>query len=145
MFKTILVPTDGSDLSKKAAEFAVQFAQQSGARIVALAVAEPYPFDPLPEAGAASFSTVYGDRTRGLATLYVKEIADAARAANVPCEPVVTVSSSPHEEIIDTAARLNCDAIFMASHGRKGLNKLLLGSQTQRVLAHAALPVLVLR
>lgn len=145
MFKTILVPTDGSELSKKAADFAVHFAQESGARMIALAVADPYPFDQVREGDAASLTNVYEERMRGPASLYVSEIADAARVSNVPCEPVVTVSLSPHEEIINVASRLHCDAIFIASHGRRGLDKLLLGSVTTKVLAHSTIPVLVLR
>jgi nucleotide-binding universal stress UspA family protein len=145
MFQKILVPTDGSKLATKAVDFAIRFAQKSGSKVVGLCVAEPYPYDLRPESGAASYANIYGDRMRELAISHVDAIAEAARAAGVPCETHVTVSFSPHDEIVKAVAQFHCDAIFMASHGRKGLDKLLLGSETQKVLAHATVPVLVLR
>jgi nucleotide-binding universal stress UspA family protein len=75
----------------------------------------------------------------------VSKVAAAARAAGVPCETVTSMAGSPYEAIVDAAQKHGCDAIVMASHGRKGLNKLFLGSETQKVLAHTNLPVLVLR
>ncbi len=145
MFKKILVPTDGSPLSEKAVDCAVRFARKTGAGLVGISVAEPYAPNALPESAAASFSNPYGERMRALATRNVAAIAHAAQAAGVPCETLVTVSFSPQDEIIKAAAQHGCDAIFMASHGRKGLDKLLLGSETQKVLTHTKIPVLVLR
>ena len=88
---------------------------------------------------------VYEDHMRELAHSHVKKIEDAAAIANVPCDTSIALSYNPSEEIVRTAEKFNCDAIFMASHGRKGLSKLFLGSETQKVLAHTTLPVLVLR
>ncbi len=145
MFKTILVPTDGSPLSDKAINAALEFAQISGSKIIGLSVAEPYPFTPLYQDAGAADGTIYEEKMREVAQLHVQKIVDAAKEAHVPCETIVTQSFSPYEEILTAAKKFGCDVIFMASHGRKGLNKLFVGSETQKVLAHTTLPVLVFR
>lgn len=145
MFKSILVPTDGSPLADKAIDAAIEFARANGARIVGLSVAEPYRFAPLAESSMTLDPELYEMNMRELAQQHVQRILDAANKANVQCETVVKQSFSPYEEIIDIAEKYNCDVIFMASHGRKGLNRLFAGSETQRVLAHSTIPVLVLR
>jgi len=145
MFKTILLPTDGSDRSKKAIDTAIEYAQMCGAKIYGISVAEPYPFTPLAESAMAIDPTVYEDNVRNLAQQHVNQISAAARIAGVPCEVSIVLSFSPDEEIINAAKRYNCDVIFMASHGRSGLSRLFLGSKTQKVLAHSTIPVLVLR
>jgi len=145
MFKTILVPTDGSELSDKPIKAAIEMAQLTDGRIVAMTVAEPYPFTPLYQSAAVADATIYEDRMRMVAQGHLQRIADAAREAGVPCETVIAQSFSPFEEIIATARQHGCDVIFMASHGRKGLNRLFIGSETQKVLAHTDIPVLVFR
>lgn len=145
MFKTILVPTDGSPLSDKAVRAALEFARQVDGKIIAVSVAEPYPFTPLSESTFTPDVNVYEGKMRELAQLNVGKIADAAKAANVPCEASIALSFSPYDEIVKAADKFGCDVIFMASHGRKGLNKLFLGSETQKVLAHSTLPVMVFR
>ncbi|MGB6054493.1 MAG: universal stress protein [Burkholderiaceae bacterium] len=145
MFKTILVPTDGSDLSAKAIDTAVDFAKASGGKIIGLSVAEPYPFTPLAEGAMAADPGIYEESMLAMARQNVQQIADAAAAAGVPCEVLATQSFSPSEEIVNTAKKYGCDAIFMSSHGRKGLSKLFVASETQKVLAHSTVPVLVLR
>lgn len=145
MFRTILVPTDGSELSDKPVTAAIEYAQALGSKIVALTVAEPYPFAPLYQSTNVSDATAYEDRTREAAQARVGRVTDAARAVGVECESVVAQSFSPSQEILAAAKKFGCDAIFMASHGRKGLNKLFLGSETQKVLAHTELPVMVFR
>jgi nucleotide-binding universal stress UspA family protein len=145
MFKTILVPTDGSPLSDKAINAAIEFSQLVNGKIVALSVAEPYPFSPLHESASAIEATNYDDQMRMRAQQIVDKVALAAKEKNVACETSVALSFSPYEEIIRAAQKFNCDAVFMASHGRKGLNKLFLGSETQKVLAHSTIPVLVYR
>jgi nucleotide-binding universal stress UspA family protein len=145
MFKTILLPTDGSDLSRKAIETAIEYAQLSGAKIHGISVAEPYPFTPLAESAMAIDPTIYEKNVRDLAQQYVNKISDAARVAGIECAVSVVLSFSPDEEIINAAKKFNCDVIFMASHGRSGLSRLFLGSKTQKVLAHSTIPVLVLR
>lgn len=143
MFQRILVPTDGSALAEKAVAGALEFAREYGCELVALSVAEPYPFAPLSEMAITDEREAYEERARAAAAYFVDKAAQAARDMNVPCETVVGQSFAPHAEILDTAKKHHCDAIFIASHGRKGLRKLLLGSETQKVLAHADIPVLV--
>ncbi|RXZ34054.1 universal stress protein [Oxalobacteraceae bacterium CAVE-383] len=145
MFKTILLPTDGSDLSAKAIDTAIEYAQLCGTKIYGISVAEPYPFTPLAESAMSIDPSSYEENVCNLARQHVNKIADAARIAGVPCEVSIVLSFSPDEEIINAARKYNCDAIFMASHGRSGLSRLFLGSKTQKVLAHSTIPVLVLR
>jgi len=145
MFKCILVPTDGSPLSDKAVNAAMEFAKEQGAKVVALSVAEPYPFSPLSEVAFTDERRVYEEKAREVAEQHVQKVQAAANAMNVPCETVVTQSFSPFEEIINAANMHGCDVIFMASHGRKGLSKLFIGSETQKVLANSTIPVMVFR
>lgn len=145
MYKRILVPTDGSDLSEQATSAAIDFARLCGAEIVAFSVAEPYPLMPATEGGLVIDE---GYETRALqeaALQYVDKVADAARRAGVHCITATAMSMVPHEEIIHAANEHQCDLIFMASHGRRGLSKLLAGSVTQNVLVHSSIPVMVLR
>jgi nucleotide-binding universal stress UspA family protein len=145
MYKTILVPTDGSALSDKAIRTAVEFAQLTGACLVGVSVAEPYPYSPMSEGAITIDASAYQEKMTDIAKLNVQKIADAASAANVICETHVRQSFSPYEDIIDVANLQGCDIVIMASHGRTGLNKLFLGSETQKVMAHSMLPVLVIR
>ncbi len=145
MFKTILLPSDGSEMSKAAAVAAIELARTLGASLVAMSVAEPYPYSPYVEFGAVIDVQLYADAMQALAHARVQEIAAAAAAKGVPCTTHVSTSFSPSDEIVDMAQLYKCDLIFMATHGHGGLQRLLLGSQTQRVLAHATMPVLVFR
>lgn len=144
MFKKILIPTDGSPLSDKAINAAVEFAQKMGCELLVLSVAEPYIYVGLME-GAGVFPTNPDDKIAELAQQRLNKVEAAILDQGVSCKTIVSVAPSPYEEIIRVAEEQKCDAIFMASHGRKGLNKLFLGSETQKVLAHTTLPVLVLR
>lgn len=147
MFKKILVPTDGSPLSDKAIDAAIEFAQAMNSELVTLCVAEPYVYSALVE-GAGVFpmdATAYDVKAQEIAQHNVDKAASAARAKGVACKTTVALSFSPYEEIVRTAENQACDVIFMASHGRKGLNKLFVGSETQKVLAHSTIPVLVFR
>lgn len=145
MFKTILVPTDGSPLADQAIKAAIEFAQSNGGKIVGLSVAEPYPYAPLTDGTVTVDAHGYEAKMREMAQTHVQKIADAATAANVPCETCVRQSFSPYEEIISVANEYQCEIIFMSSHGRKGLTRLFVGSETQKVLAHSTIPVLVFR
>jgi nucleotide-binding universal stress UspA family protein len=144
MFKRILVPTDGSTLADQAVPMAIEFARAHGGELVAISVAQPYP------AMAAEAAVVMDMQTESqlvlqLAQENVDKVAHLAQAAGVACKTVIALSFVPHEEIIKAAQDNQCDAIFMASHGRHGLSKLLAGSVTQNVLAYSNFPVLVLR
>lgn len=145
MFKKILVPTDGSPLAEKAVKAAIEFARSGGASIVAVSVAEPYPYSPIGETAFAPDLAEYEEKALEQAKRNVERVASAAQEASVPCETQTMQSFNPYEEIIKTAEKSGCDVIFMASHGRKGLNRLFVGSETQKVLAHSTLPVLVFR
>lgn len=151
MFRHLLVPTDGSTLSEQTVERAVSFAREGGARITFVYV-QPEMFGP-------GNVALYGDgvvinpgwneeivRSNKVFAAHVLEEARAkAEAAGVPCTGETLVSSLIYEAIVSTATRNGCDLIFMASHGRRGLAGFLLGSETQRVLTHSTIPVLVYR
>jgi len=145
MFKKILLATDGSALSEKAVQAAFSFAAAQGASVVGLAVAEIYPFMLMPEAGAMVDLSIYEELQDKSAQQAIERLKAMATTAKVPCETLSTRGVHPYEEIINTARDKGCDLIWMGSHGRKGLDRLLLGSQAQRVLSHATLPVMVYR
>jgi nucleotide-binding universal stress UspA family protein len=145
MFKTILVPTDGSPPAEKAAAAAVKFAQETGGKIIGISVAEPHPSALLSDSDFFGSSHDFRQKAHDLAKEHVEKIAVAASAANVPCETIAVHSARPDQEILDAAKKYNCDLIFMAAHGRKGWAGLFVGSETQKVLAHATIPVLVFR
>lgn len=145
MYKKILVPTDGSELSDEAAAAAINFAKLCHAEIVALSVAEPYPLMPAAEGAMVVDTGFEADTLLGMARENADKVAADARAAGLKCTALTVFSVVPHEEIIRTANEQGCDLIFMASHGRRGLSKLLAGSVTQNVLAYSSIPVMVLR
>lgn len=144
MFTRILVPTDGSELSIKAARGAIQMAKHLNARIVGMTVVEPYAYTTLSEYRPESAGE-YEQGADAMARERLAPIESEAKAAGVAVETTVARSFSPFEAIIDIAKRRQCDAIFMASHGRKGLSAILLGSETQKVLTHSTIPVMVYR
>lgn len=145
MFKKILVPTDGSELSGKAVQAAVDFARSTGAALEVLSVAEPYPYSPIGETAFVPDLAEYEKQALDAARNVVGKVAILAEQAGVTVETHLAQSFNPYEEIVKVAEKSGCDAIFMASHGRKGLNRLFIGSETQKVLAHTTLPVLVFR
>ena len=139
MYKRILVPTDGSERSVKAVEGAARFARPLGATLVVMTVVEPYSYTNLAEYRPESIEQ-YDE---------AEERLEAARkiavAAGVEVKTVMVKSFSPAEAIIEQAEKNGCDIIFMASHGRKGIAAVLLGSETQKVLTHSHFPVMVYR
>jgi nucleotide-binding universal stress UspA family protein len=145
MFKTILVPTDGSPSATTAAMAAINFARETGGKVVAISVAEPHPSPLLSDSDFFGTTHRFNEKSHDLAKEYVGAVELAARAADVPCETVAVHSFRPDEEIVNAAKKFNCDLIFMASHGRKGWTGLFAGAETQKVLAHAAISVLVFR
>ena len=145
MFKSILLPTDGSQLSERATQTAIEFAKIHGARITAVSVVQPLPYVPLADAAIMPDAGAFDREVRRNVQAHLDKVLAAASAAGVECDAVLGEANSPYEVIVKTAEERHCDIILMASHGRKGLNKLFLGSETQKVLAHTHLPVLVLR
>jgi nucleotide-binding universal stress UspA family protein len=147
MFKHILIPTDGSELSDKAIKNGVAFARAVGAKITGLHV--------IP----ATMPIYYGDMTwidakidqklreaaRAQGSKHLDRVEATARSAKVECERVLVEADMVWQTIIDTAAAKRCDLILMAAHGRRGLAAVVLGSETNRVLVHSKIPVLVYR
>jgi nucleotide-binding universal stress UspA family protein len=144
MFKRILVPTDGSDLSDKAIAAAIDLARTLNASVIGMTTLEPYSYSNLSEYRPETLDD-YEARMDQAGAERLGRVADAAARAGVSVETVSVKSFSPYEAIIDTAKDKNCDLIVMASHGRRGLNAVLLGSETQKVLTHSSIPVMVYR
>lgn len=144
MYKRILVPTDGSERSVKAVEGAARFARPLGATLVVMTVVEPYSYTNLAEYRPESIEQ-YDERVTAEAEERLEAARKIAVAAGVEVKTVMVKSFSPAEAIIEQAEKNGCDIIFMASHGRKGIAAVLLGSKTQKVLTHSHFPVMVYR
>lgn len=144
MFKKILLPTDGSDLSSKAIGAGLEFAKALKASVVGVTVVEPYSYSNLSEYRPETLDD-YEQRMMKAAAERLGKVADAAAKAGIPFETATMKSFSPYEAIIEVAKEKGCDVIFMASHGRRGLSAVLLGSETQKVLTHSTIPVMVFR
>ena len=147
MFKHILLPTDGSNLSSKAVKRGIEFARKIRARVTALHVVPE--FKAFADEGFAPLSPALKkrleDEARSRASKMLEAVARHARSRKVRCTTLNVASDSPYQEIIATARKKKCDLIMMASHGRRGLSSLLLGSETAKVLLHSKVPVLVVR
>jgi nucleotide-binding universal stress UspA family protein len=145
MFKHLLVPTDGSELSETAIKAAVQFAKSINAKVTG--------FHAMPKFHVLAYGPEivmdtreeFARDCRAHADRSLAVIVRAAKAADVPCETVLQTTDYPYEAIIATAKEMGCDLIMMASHGRRGVEAFLLGSETQKVLTHSKIPVLVFR
>jgi nucleotide-binding universal stress UspA family protein len=141
MYKHILIPTDGSDLSYDAIEHGIALAKAVGARVTALTVTEPFyvsAFEP-------SMVEQYKKHIAALATKHLDAAKNAASASGVPCETMRLEHEQPFQAIIDAAESQGCDVIVMASHGRRGISAIVLGSETVKVLTHSPIPVIVVR
>ncbi|MDR3054734.1 MAG: universal stress protein [Zoogloeaceae bacterium] len=147
MFKHILVPTDGSELSRNTTVRAVSFAKESGARITAFFAKPEYPVTYFGEGALIDPTTPekFSEMADQQAAEVLAFITSECEKAGVPCQTVSASSDVPYEAIIHAAEENACDLIFMASHGRKGISGLLLGSETNKVLTHSKIPVLVYR
>jgi nucleotide-binding universal stress UspA family protein len=145
MFKRILIPTDGSPIANKAVNAGIQFAKDLGARVIGYYAIEPLPTHIAGEGFLIHKSGPLQQRVREIGERHVEKMAKVAKAAGVPFSAAVAVAETPYEGIIDAARKHKCDAIFMASHGRRGLAGGLMGSVTHRVLTHSKLPVLIYR
>ena len=147
MFKHILVPTDGSALSDSTVARAVSFAKETGARITFFYSQPDFPMPIYGERALIDPTTPeqFAKSAASEAEAILSKARGAAEAAGVACDSDTAVNEVPYEAIIDAADRHGCDLIFMASHGRRGIAGLLLGSETQKVLTHSKTPVLVYR
>lgn len=132
MFHRILFPTDGSELSGKALRTALQLAQLTGAMLQALSVKEPFPFSAISELQPVPPQDYY-DKQQRIADERIGAVAQAAAAAGVACEGHTMEALHPWEAILEHARFQRCDLVVMGSHGRRGINALLLGSETHQV------------
>ena len=147
MYKHILIPTDGSPASRAAIAAGVRLARALGARVTgvfAAPAATPLVYRDLLPVGYAT-PRKNAAMIKRAAARHLAAVERAAKAARVRCECVSVTNDFPADAILSLARRRGCDLIFMAPHGRRGLRRLLLGSETQKVLAHAGIPVLVHR
>ncbi len=144
MYKRILFPTDGSDITAKALQTAIGMAKLCGAEIMTLAVMEPFPYSAISEMQPVPPQEFF-DAQQRVASARVKAVMEATQAAGVTCQGATVESTHAWEAILDHAKAQACDLVVMASHGRRGVSALLLGSETQKVLTHSTLPVLVVR
>jgi len=145
MFKHLLLPTDGSAASESAIRQAMEFAKATGARVTGFhAMPEFHTFTANPDMLEDTREQFEKDREQQ-AHKFLAWIEAAAREASVPCEVMYQPAEHPYEAIINFAGERGCDLIAMASHGRRGMKGLLMGSETQKVLTHSKIPVLVYR
>lgn len=146
MFKNILIPTDGSELSQRAVRMGVDLAKLHGARITGIHVIPDYhlliayegAFDPVTEERIE-------EEAKTRAENYLAFVRRCAEEAGVPCDTVCETSDHPYDAILKTSETRRCDLILMTSHGRKGIVAVLLGSETRKVLTHSKIPVLIVR
>jgi nucleotide-binding universal stress UspA family protein len=144
MFKRILVPTDGSEISAKAVDTAIGLARIHGSTIYALSVKEPFPYSAVSEMQPTPPQAFFDAQER-IASSRVRAVQASAEVADLPCEAHTVEAIHSWEAIIEHAEKNQCDLVVMASHGRRGMQALLLGSETQKVLTHSKIPVLVVR
>ena len=145
MFKQILLPTDGSELSTRAVLAGVAFAQEIGAEVVGMTALPDFHTFTSNADMIESTEDEYLAASEARASKQLAVVADAARQAGVACKTILVRSDQPYEAILHAARQHGCDLIIMASHGRRGLSGVLLGSETQKVLVHSAIPVMVYR
>ena len=145
MFKNILVPTDGSELSARAAKLAITLAKTTGSEITAFHVAPPYTFRVYEEYIPSNFVTTaqYEENVRKVAERHLGAIKKLADDAGVSFDAQYTKSDFPAHAIVEAAEKYGCDSIVMGSHGRGAVGSILLGSETVKVLASSKLPVVV--
>jgi len=145
MYKHILIPTDGSSLSRKAIEHGIALAKSINAKVTAVTVTVPFHVFAIEPGMLTNTAEQYEKHVAALATKDLNVAKEAAKTAGISCDAVSVEHVHPYRAIIDTAAQKSCDLIVMASHGRRGISAVLLGSETAKVLTHSAVPVLVVR
>jgi nucleotide-binding universal stress UspA family protein len=145
MFKHVLIPTDGSELAEEAVEKGLAFARSAGAKVTFVTVAEPFHIFSGETAQLESTRAEYERHASEHAKAILARAEAKAAAAGVPAGTVELADDHPYDAIIRAAERAGCDLIAMASHGRRGLSAVVLGSQTVKVLTHTRIPVLVFR
>jgi nucleotide-binding universal stress UspA family protein len=145
MYRNILIPTDGSDLSNRAIRQGAALAKAINAKLTGITVRTPFHVFAADPETITDTPETYKKRTSAAATKYLGQLKDAAAAAGVPCTVIDIEDEHPYKAIIDAANKNGCDLIAMASHGRRGISAVVLGSETVKVLTHSNIPVLVYR
>lgn len=147
MFKHILIPTDGSAVGNRAVKAGMELASALGAKVTGFYAIEAIQPQVYGEGYIIDRDMIadFEARAKEIGSAHMLAMKKIADSRNVPFESIVKKSPTPYEGIIDAAKKNHCDAIFMASHGRRGLAGLILGSVTHKVLTHSKIPVLVYR
>jgi nucleotide-binding universal stress UspA family protein len=145
MYEHILIPTDGSDLSNKAIRHGIALAKAINAKVTGITVTIPFHVFAIDPDTITDTVDSYRNRTSAAATKYLTQVKDAAAAVGVTCAVIHAEHEHPYSAIIDAANKNGCDLIAMASHGRRGISAVVLGSETVKVLTHSNIPVLVYR
>jgi nucleotide-binding universal stress UspA family protein len=148
MFKHILLPTDGSKLSDRAVQRGIEFAKSISAKITAVHVIPEFRMmadESFVLPTSADLKRRYDNEAKARTQKMLDKIGARAKAAGVKYEGVCRMGDVPYEHIIDAAKKKKCDLIMMASHGRRGISGLLLGSEAAKVLTHSKIPVLIVR
>jgi nucleotide-binding universal stress UspA family protein len=145
MYKHILIPTDGSELADKAVYSGIALAKALDAKVTALTVVLPFHVFTFDTQMIEDTPARYQTRSSNHAAKTLAGVADLAKTANVACDTLHVEHEHPYRAIIDAADARGCDLIVMASHGRRGVSAVLVGSETLKVLTHSKIPVLVHR
>ena len=145
VYKHILIPTDGSELSERAVNYGIDLAKAANAKVTAITVSTPFHAFAFEPGMVVDTLESYTTRMSKIAAKWLAYVQDVAAAVGVNCEIVHVQHEHPYKAIIDTATDRGCDLIVMASHGRRGISAIVLGSETVKVLTHSAIPVLVYR
>ena len=148
-YKHIMLAVDDSEPSRRAEKECIAFAKDSRAKVTAIHVVSHFHlhFQPwqAPKSVLTTIEKQHEEEAKEIARKMISELETRAKAEGVKCEGLVVVGDHPYEEIVNSAEKHQCDLIVMASHGRRGFDAMLLGSETMKVLTHTKIPVLVVR
>lgn len=145
MFRHVLIPIDGSSFSDGAVKAGIKLAKEMNAKLTGLHVTVPFHMMAADSQALTDTRAEYENHSKAKAQKVLAAFEKAAKSEGVACESAFVAGEHPHETIINAARDKGCDLILMASHGRRGLQGLLIGSETQKVLTHSKIPVLVYR
>ena len=145
MFKNILIATDGSALAQKGVDQGLTLAKALAAKVLIVTVTEPWTSYVSGEMAISFPVKEYEEQVVANAAKILGGLAEAAAKIGVPCETLHVKDKVAAEGIVETAKARNCDLIVMSSHGRRGLSRVLLGSQANSVVTHSSVPVLICR
>ena len=145
MFKHVLIATDGSELAQKAVTHGLALAKALAAKVTAVTVTDIYPTGPYAPIPLPAIVEHYEAAAELTAANILSSVSDAARKAGISCATIHVKDQAPAEGILEAAGQSGCDLIVVASHGRRGMVRLLLGSQAQKVVTLSTLPVLICR